>query len=42
MKHKIIFHHGYVEHKFYDIMSIGIADSNKNTIFSRFLQSEET
>ena len=33
IKHKIIFRQGYLEHTFYDVMSIGIADSDKNTIF---------
>ena len=40
VKHKIIFRQGYLEHTFYDVMSIGIADSDKNTIFfSKSLQS---
>ena len=45
IKHKIIFRQGYLEHTFYDVMSIGIADSDKNTIFFQNLykvQIEET
>ena len=45
IKHKIIFRQGYLEHTFYDVMSIGIADSDKNIIFFQNLckvQIEET
>lgn len=45
IKYKIIFRQGYLEHTFYGAMSIGIADSDKNTIFFQNLykvQIEET